>query len=361
MPTLFEILTLLDLENTPKLTLCNTAEFQDAHIPPFLPDAPALLHNVNQYDLDHLRSVLLTAYDAVHSLHLVLTNGSVANVDLGLLGVNKMDAPVSAILVPALPEGTSVTAFQEIVAHLRAPDGCPWDKKQTHQTLRKHLLEESYEALDAMDQDDPVAMAEEFGDLLLQILLNAQIANENGHFRMSDVVKGIYDKIVRRHPHVFAEVQVDGDDEVLQNWEALKAQERKNEGKLEKGMLDGVPLSFPALSQSLEYQDRAARVGFDWPQIDGVLDKLMEEIEEIRAVETYEELESEIGDLFFVLVNFARWQKVDAESALREANKRFKARFSYIEQCARDGKFEMSDMSLDEMEECWQEAKKNGL
>ena len=361
MPSLYKIFTLLDLENLPKLTLCRAEEFENAHIPPFLLDVPALITNLEQYDLDHLRGVLQTAYDDAHPLRLVLDDGSVANVDLGLLGIKKLDAPVSAILVPPLPEGTSVIAFQEIVAHLRAPDGCPWDRKQTHQTLRKHLLEESYETLDAMDQNDPIAMTEEFGDLLLQILLNAQIANENGDFRMSDVVKGIYDKIIRRHPHVFGETQVDGEDEVLQNWEALKAQERKSEGKLEKGILDGVPLSFPALSQSLEYQDRAARVGFDWPTVDGVLDKLMEEIEEIREAETQDELASEIGDLFFVLVNFARWQKVDAESALREANKRFKARFAYIEQCARDGRFEMSDMSLDEMEECWQEAKKNGL
>ncbi len=361
MPTLQETLTLLNLENAPRLTLCRATELQDAHIPPFLPDVPALLLDVEKVDREHLCRILQTAYDADHPLRLVLTNNSVTDVNLGLLGVNELDAPVSAILVPALPAGSSVTAFAEIVAHLRAPDGCPWDKKQTHQTLRKHLLEESYEALDAMDQNDPAAMQEEFGDLLLQILLNAQIANENGHFRMSDVAKGIYDKIIRRHPHVFGEVQVSGEDEVLQNWEQLKAQERKNEGKLEKGILDGVPLSFPALSQALEYQDRAARVGFDWDTMDGVLDKLMEEIDEIRAAETQEELAAEIGDLFFVLVNFARWQKVDAESALREANKRFRARFSYIEQCARDGQFEMRDMSLDEMEACWQAAKRSGL
>lgn len=361
MPTLEALFTLFDLANAPKLTLCNASEFQNAHIPPFLPDVPAVLRNVAEVDLDALRQILQTTYADDHPLRLLLANDTVMNLNLGLLGRNEPGAPVSAILVPPLPEGSSVKAFQEIVAHLRAPNGCPWDKKQTHQTLRKHLLEESYETLDAMDQNDPAAMTEEFGDLLLQILLNAQIASESGYFTLADVTKGIYDKIVRRHPHVFGEVQVNGEADVLQNWEQLKAQERKDEGKFDKGILDGVSLSFPALSQALEYQNRAARVGFDWHEIAGVLDKLTEEIEEIREAETQEELASEIGDLFFVLVNFARWQKVDAESALREANQRFKARFSYIEQCARKGQFEMSDMSLDEMEACWQAAKRSGL
>jgi tetrapyrrole methylase family protein/MazG family protein len=361
MPTLQDIFSLLELQSLQKLTLCRATTFQDAHIPPFESDTPALLHDVEKYDLDHLRGVLQTGYNDDHPLRLVLEDGSVTNVDLGLLGVKELAAPVRAIFIPPLPGGSSVTSFAEIVAHLRAPDGCPWDKKQTHQSLRKHLLEESYEALDAMDKDDAVAMTEEFGDLLLQILLNAQIGNEHGHFRMSDVVKGIYDKIVRRHPHVFGDENVSGEDEVLQNWEALKAQERKDGGKLEKGILDSVPLSFPALNQAQEYQERAARVGFDWPQIDGVLEKLAEEIEEIQTAETQAELASEIGDLLFVLVNFARWKNVDAESALRETNKRFKARFGYIEQCARQGEFALSDMSLDEMEDCWQEAKQNGL
>lgn len=361
MPTFTNLLTLLQLENAPKLTLCAAAEFQDMHVPPFSPDMPILLYDVDGYDLHHIRLVLQTTYVENHPLRLVLTNNGVTNLDLGLLGGNDLDASVSAIYIPALPKGVSLTAFREIVAHLRAPDGCPWDRKQTHQTLRQHLLEEAYEALEAMDLNDPVAMAEEFGDLLLQIVLNTQIATENGHFRMSDVIKGIYDKIVRRHPHVFDEKEVDGVGEVLKNWEQLKEQERKKNGENGKGILDGVPLSFPALNQSQEYQNRAARVGFDWGTIDGVLDKLMEEIEEIRVAESQEEIASEIGDLFFVLVNFARWQYVDAESALREANKRFRRRFNYIEQCARDGKISMTDMTLDEMEECWQEAKKNGL
>ena len=361
MPNLQNLLSLLELDNIPKLTICNAAELQDAHIPPFAPDIPTLLRFVEGQDLDHLCWVLQTSYDDAHPLRIVTDDSIVTNVDLGLLGTKKLDSPVSAIYIPPLPEGTSLTAFQEIIAHLRAPDGCPWDKKQTHQTLRQHMLEEAYEALEAMDADDSTGMAEEFGDLLLQIVLNAQIATENQDFRMSDVIKGIYDKILRRHPHVFGETEVDGVGQVLKNWEQLKAQERSDNGQSEKGILDGVPLSFPALNQSQEYQERAARVGFDWPVIDGVLDKLMEEIEEIREAETPEHIASEIGDLFFVLVNFARWQDVDAESALRGANMRFKARFGYIEQRAREEKRPMTTMSLDEMEEFWQEAKRTGL
>ena len=361
MLTLQEELALFDLENAPKLTICNAAELQDAHVPHFAPDMPVLLRNLAGQDLDHLRWVLQTTYDDNHSLRVFTADDSVTNQNLGLLGANKQDAALCAIYIPPLETGTSVTAFQEIIAHLRAPDGCPWDKKQTHQTLRKHMLEEAYEALEAMDAGDTTGMAEEFGDLLLQIVLNAQIATENQHFRMSDVVKGIYDKIVRRHPHVFGEVEVDGVGQVLQNWEELKAQERKDNGNTQKGILDGVPLSFPALNQSQEYQERAARVGFDWPEIQGVLDKLMEEIEEIREAETPEHIASEIGDLFFVLVNFARWQGVDAESALRGANMRFKARFGYIEQYAREKERPVTEMSLDKMEELWQEAKRTGL
>ena len=361
MLTLQDLLTLLELENVPRLTLCSAAEFQDAHVPPFVPDIPALLRDVQQHDLDHLRWVLQTAYADAHPLRVVTPDGNVTSVTLGLLGIKELDAPASAIYIPPLPEGTSLTAFQEIIAHLRAPDGCPWDKKQTHQTLRQHMLEESYEALAAMDADDSAGMAEEFGDLLLQIVLNAQIATENEHFRMSDVVKGIYDKIVRRHPHVFGEADVDGVGQVLKNWEQLKAQERSENGESEKGILDGVPLSFPALNQSQEYQERAARVGFDWGEISGVLDKLMEEIEEIRQADGQDELASEIGDLFFVLVNFARWQGVDAESALRGANIRFKRRFGYIERHAREEKRPMTELSLDEMEELWQTAKRTGL
>jgi tetrapyrrole methylase family protein/MazG family protein len=266
-----------------------------------------------------------------------------------------------SLYVPALGEGTSFEAFAEVIAHLRAPDGCPWDKEQTHETLRKHLLEESYEAIAAIDSGDFSAMREEFGDMLLQVVLQAQIANDEGQFNVNQVIHGIHSKIVRRHPHVFGDVQLEGVDGVLANWEKLKEKERKDSGQHAKGLLDGVPLSLPALSQAQEYQDRAARVGFDWNDIDGVLDKVREEIEEIKRAETDFELAAEIGDLFFVLVNLARWKKVDAESALRGTNVKFKKRFGYVEQGARKQGRSLSELTLDEMEVLWQDAKRQGV
>jgi tetrapyrrole methylase family protein/MazG family protein len=200
-------------------------------------------------------------------------------------------------------------------------------------------------------------MTEEFGDLLLQIVLNAQIASEEGEFGMQDVFKGIYDKIIRRHPHVFGETHVDGVGNVLKNWEKLKAEERLGSMEPEKGLLDGVPLALPALLQAQDYQDRAARVGFDWPEIEGVLEKIVEEIQEVRQAENVKELAGELGDLIFSLVNLARWKKIDAESALRGTNMRFRKRFAFVEAGAKKQARNLSDLTMDEMEALWREAK----
>jgi tetrapyrrole methylase family protein/MazG family protein len=175
---------------------------------------------------------------------------------------------------------------------------------------------------------------------------------------VADVLKGIYDKIIRRHPHVFGDVKLDGVQGVLMNWEKLKADERSNSHDPEKGLLDGVPLALPALTQALEYQDRAARVGFDWKEVDGVLDKIAEEIQEVRGVTNEKELNDELGDLLFALVNLARWKKVDAEAALRGTSHRFKNRFAYVENGAKRMGRKLSEMSIDEMEALWQEAKR---
>jgi tetrapyrrole methylase family protein/MazG family protein len=209
-----------------------------------------------------------------------------------------------------------------------------------------------------MDAEDPQKMAEEFGDLILQIVLNAQIASENGEFTMADVLKGIYGKIIRRHPHVFGDLKLDGVQGVLQNWEKLKAAERDSNGERDSGLLNGVPTALPALAQAQEYQDRAARVGFDWPEIGGVLEKISEEVREIGEAKGGDELAAELGDLFFALVNFARWKKVDAESALRQMNLRFKGRFAHVEQSARLQGRKLSEMTIDEMEALWQRSKR---
>ena len=344
-----------------KLTLLEAQSLASAHVPPFPPDMPALLTGIGSAELAlKVERVLLAVYPKGYEVNLV--EGQMSKVErLGGLQSSTFNFQTSTCLyIPSLGEGTSFESFAEIVAHLRAPDGCPWDKEQTHQTLRTHLLEEAYETLTAMDENDSAGMREEFGDLLLQIVLNSQIGSEADSFSMTQVIKAIYDKIVRRHPHVFGDVELDGVNGVLQNWEKLKEKERKDK-KQDKGLLDGVPVALPALEQAQEYQDRAARVGFDWPEIEGVLDKVREEIEEIKNAETDFELASEIGDLFFALVNVARWKKVDAESALRGTNRKFKKRFAHVEQSAKKQGRSLSDLSLEEMDVLWNEAKKLGL
>jgi tetrapyrrole methylase family protein/MazG family protein len=298
---------------------------------------------------------LLANYPAQHQVTLVRPSTTESFPVSALADRSGWDTS-TCLYVPELPLGHSLEAFAEIVAHLRAPDGCPWDREQTHASLRTHLLEEAYEALAALDSGESDQMREEFGDLLLQILLNAQIGYEAGTFRMSEVIKGIYDKIVRRHPHVFGEVQVKDANAVLQNWEKLKEAERKGRQET-KGLLDGVPTALPALTQAQEYQKRAARVGFDWPEIEGVLEKIAEEIREVQEATAPDHVAEELGDLFFALVNLARWRDIDAEAALRSTNLKFKKRFAHVEAGARSQSRALSDLSLDEMEAFWQEAK----
>ena len=342
-----------------RLILLDAQTLATAHVPPYPPDMPALLTNIHSREIAlHLKNVLLTTYPQEHAVFAV---GEGWKKDERLINFGS-DGFVQAfsLYIPALGEGTSFESFAEIVAHLRAPNGCPWDREQTHESLRKHLLEESYEAISAIDSGDFADMREEFGDLLLQIVLHSQIASEEEQFNVNQVIQGIHSKIVRRHPHVFGDLELEGVDGVLANWEKLKEKER-SEKKEEKGLLDGVPRALPALSQAQEYQDRAARVGFDWADMEGVLDKVREEIEEIKNAETDFELASEIGDLLFALVNVARWKHVDAESALRGTNMKFKKRFAYVEQGAKRQGRDLSSLSLDEMESLWQEAKKKQL
>jgi tetrapyrrole methylase family protein/MazG family protein len=353
----------LTIDPFPHLILMDAIEMSQAHVPAFPTDMPVLVAQVySRLVAAEVKMTLNTIYPDEHPVRLIHSAGTGDEIieDIQLYEIDRSEriGLLTVLYVPPLGEGTSFEAFQEIVAHLRAPDGCPWDQEQTHKSLRQHLMEEAYETLAAMDSGDPVEMAEEFGDLLLQIVLNAQIAYEDGEFNMADVLKGIYSKIIRRHPHVFGDVTLDGVQGVLQNWEKLKAVERANSHEPEKGLLDGVPFALPALAQAQEYQDRVARVGFDWKEVSGVLDKIGEEIQEVRKVTNQEELMAEIGDLFFALVNLARWKKVDAESALRGTSMRFKKRFAFVELRAKKQGRKLSEMSIDEMETLWQDAKR---
>jgi tetrapyrrole methylase family protein/MazG family protein len=349
------VFDVLGITPPPKLILLEAQTLASAHVPPYPPDLPVILVNIDSQELaSHLKNILLTTYPKEHTLFTV-SEGKKKEERLVEFGLGEF-AQGLVLYVPALGEGTSFESFAEIVAHLRAPNGCPWDREQTHETLRKHLLEESYEAISAIDSGDFMDMREEFGDLLLQIVLQSQIANEEGQFNVNQVIQGIHAKIVRRHPHVFGDLELEGVQSVLANWEKLKEKER-GEKKEEKGLLDGVPVALPALSQAQEYQDRAARVGFDWPEIEGVLEKVKEEIDEIKNAESDFELASEIGDLLFAMVNLARWKHIDAESSLRATNMKFKKRFAFVERGAKQQDRNLSELSLDEMESLWQKAK----
>jgi len=363
MSFLEPVFSAMGIDPFPRLALVDAMDIASRHVPHFPPDMPALIAQLYSPQLaSEVKMTLNSTYPDEHSVCLVHAAGT-ENEALERICLYEIDrsrniGALTALYVPAMEQGTSFEAFAEVVARLRAPDGCPWDREQTHSSLRPHMLEETYEVLTAIDAEDPQKMAEELGDLLLQIVLHAQIAGETGAFAMADVLKRINAKIIHRHPHVFGDLSVEGVKGVLQNWEKLKDEERQVQGGKEKGLLDGVPLSLPSLAQAQEYQDRAARVGFDWPEIEGVLDKIVEEINEVGQAGEGKELADELGDLFFALVNLARWKKVDAESVLREANVRFKSRFAYIEEKAKSLGKRLSDMSLDEMENLWQEAKK---
>jgi tetrapyrrole methylase family protein/MazG family protein len=351
----------LDIDPFPQLTLCDALSLGPAHAPTFPPDTPVLIAQLySRLVASEVKSTLGAVYADQHRVKFVHRAGTAEEVveDLALFEIDRSDriGALTSLYVPPLDSGSSAEAVQAVVAHLRAPEGCPWDREQTHKSLRRHLLEESYEAISAMDSGDHDGMREEFGDLLLQIVLNAQIASELGEFTFNDVSKGVHDKIVRRHPHVFGDLQLAGVDGVLTNWEKLKEDERAGKSESD-GLLEGVPTALPALSQAQEYQDRAARVGFDSPGIEGVLSKIAEEIGEVKGAQGSDQLAGELGDLFFALVNLARWKGVDAEAALRQANHRFFKRFSFVEQGAKRQTRRLTDLSLDEMNALWQEAK----
>ena len=357
LPDVIEALALADLAG---LQIVDAADLAAMHHPPLNPDVPALLADPAA-DLTSVRRVLLNQYPPEHPTQVITRSGDgalrVSTTSLGALGEADA-ADALALAVPALVRASSFERFQETIAHLRAPEGCPWDRKQTHESLRPYLLEETYEVLDALDSGDAAALREELGDLLLQIVLHSQIAVDRDEFRMADVIASINEKIIRRHPHVWGDVEVGGAEDVKVNWDRLKQAEKSNE---RTSRLQGVSKSLPALTQSFSYQDRAARVGFDWPTIDPVLAKLHEELDELLAAETPDEKFYELGDVLFAAVNLARWMGVDPESALRAANQRFYRRFHYIEQHAHERGRVLEEMTLDEMDTLWDDAKANGL
>jgi MazG family protein len=259
-----------------------------------------------------------------------------------------------------MPQGPSTTGerFERLVgilARLRAPGGCPWDREQNFDTIKPYLLEETYEVFDAIDQRDWPGLAEELGDLMLQAVFFAQMASEEGKFAIDDSLDAISEKLIRRHPHVFSDGDAKTSEEVLRRWDEIKADEKKEKGKPQLGRLDSVLRKLPALVEAQQISSKAASVGFDWENPSQVLEKLDEELHELeqaRETGTPAELEGEIGDLLFVLVNLARKLHVDPEQALRRTNAKFRKRFAFVESRAT-----LPGATIDEMEALWQEAK----
>ena len=267
--------------------------------------------------------------------------------------------PKESLIEPADPAAAGFARLVEIMARLRAQGGCPWDREQTFDTIKPYLLEETYEVLDSIDARDWDGLADELGDLLLQVVFFSQMAQEAGYFDVTDAIEAINSKLVRRHPHVFADGDAKTADDVTRKWDEIKATEKAAKTK-PAGLLGGVPRSLPALMEAKQIASRAAGAGFDWNNVDEVLEKLREELAELddaRKAGSPEALQDEIGDLLFVIVNVARFLKVDPEQALRGTNSKFRRRFAHVEQGLEAQGKSPKEATIQEMERLWQEAK----
>lgn len=349
------------------LQLLDATDLAGVYHPAINPDYPAIVAQLyGQRLASDVKLTLMNQYPDEHPVKLIHAAGT-AEQQLEQVPLYEIDrrkvAHLTTLFVPPLeaPPGvaTGFEGFQQTIAQLRAPDGCPWDREQTHESLRPYVLEETYEVLEAIDAGDPHQLAEELGDLLLQIVLHSQVAIDEGEFTMADVIRFIDAKIKRRHPHVWGDVDVNGSsDQVKANWQAIKAEERVEKGEARKSLLDGVPAALPALAQANHYDQRARRVGFDWATEEEVIEKVHEEIAEIRAATNDQERFMEVGDLLLVVAVWARWLNVNPEDALRAANRRFYDRFTYIEGRVQEQRRDWKDVSLEEMLDFWNEAKR---
>lgn len=373
------VCTSLQLDPLIGLQIADATALATHHYPEFNPDLPVLIGQLYNRELAaDVKLVLMVVYPDEHPITLICAAGTPAE-SLRTMPLYELDRyaeidHLTSLYVPPLAQPSSVSAFQEVVARLRAPDGCPWDREQTHSSLRPFLLEETYEVLQALDRDDMELLKEELGDLLLQILLHTQIAIEGGEFKMADVVGHIVAKLKRRHPHVFGDVKVANSREVMVNWERIKSAERlalrraeeahpaqgKGDRQHEESALKDVPKAMPALARAQSLQRRAAHAGFDWPDVKSVSAKVEEEWKKLREDMAEEVRAAELGNLMFSLVALARWLDVDAESALREATARFERHFKDIErECAIRGQ-SLSDLKFQRDVLCKQPKKETG-
>ena len=304
-------------------------------------------------------AVLRRLYPADHPVGRI---GHEDGTTIGALAAEDLAAPVYLAPVAPVADVASPWGMPWISARLREPDGCPWDREQTHESLRNHLLEEAYEVYDALADGASPELAGELGDLLLQVVLHAQLAAEQGVFDMTDVWAAIASKIVRRHPHVFGESEARTAADVNRQWERIKAGERAaaaagNGSEVPASALDGISRSLPALAASQEMQERAANLGYDWPSIDGVLDKVREEVGELVEADTAAHRAEELGDLLFVLTNVGRKTGIEVEGALRAANDKFRRRFRHVELAAAARGVALRDLSFEELDALWDAAK----
>ncbi len=353
------ILSALHLDALDGLQLADAMDVAAQHSPLLDPDRPALLGQLYSRQVaSDVKLTLMNVYPENHPVTIIRAAGTqeeqVQTLPLEDLDRQEVDHLTSLYVAPLAKPG-SIISFQELVAHLRSPVGCPWDREQTHQSLRNSLLEETYEVLAALDLDDMDELREELGDLLLQIILHAQIATECSEFTLPDVVHHVYAKLRRRHPHVFGQVEVEGSEEILRNWEEIKRAEKGTQRVA--STFQGVSAALPALARAQAVSDRAARIGFDWTNIQDVWSKFDEEAAELRAAAEPEQQNHETGDLLFTVVNLARWLKVDAESALREATMRFIARVEAVEEETIALGRQPQDLTRAELEQIWSQVR----
>ncbi|MBI2767951.1 MAG: nucleoside triphosphate pyrophosphohydrolase [Chloroflexi bacterium] len=320
---------------------------------------PALISQVHDADsASALKLQLLDIYPAGHPATILRALGTpeAGQRTVPLAELDHQPAGyLDCIYLPPLPAVEDVRRFDgldAVIRRLHAEDGCPWDREQTHESLRSHLLEESYEVLEAIDAGEPAALAEELGDVLLQVLMHAAVAERRDEFTLADVIEHIARKLIRRHPHVFGDAAAATAEDVYRSWETLKQQEKPR-----ASILEGVPVTLPALAASQSIQGRARRIGFDWPDIEGPLAKLAEEVQEFSRAEGAAERADEFGDILFVLANIAQRLDIDAEQALRLANAKFRRRFGRVERLAAENGTDLKDLDLDGLDRLWDQAK----
>jgi tetrapyrrole methylase family protein/MazG family protein len=362
------------------LQLCDALEIASLHHPPINPDKPALIAQVYSRAIaSDVKLTLMNQYPPAHVVYVVR-----AAEDEGVKGrkgdrekrTRKSPPPLvtrsalheldhrdvfdhlTSLYVPAFDEVGGFEAFQETIAYLRAPEGCPWDREQTHASLRNTLLEEAYEVLTAIDEDDMDALKEELGDLLLNVVLQAQIATEAEEFRMSDVIAAINAKLIRRHPHVFGHEVVNDSGQVVANWNEIKKKEKADKGMKDASVLDGIAPALPALAQAQKMAHRAERAGFKWDSHEARLAKVHEEIEEIITAKDPAHRAEEFGDLCFTISDWADGYSIDIETAAREANLKFARRFRKLEEIVRRRGLDLNGMSQEDMLKIWREVKR---